>query len=258
MDIICRNLSDGGSLVYVWFYAMHTRMDIVAWDLHIPTKDIKSICAEVEEEVRRIERMGSCFIPDSELSGINASAPDCAVDISEELYQILSRCISYNRSTGGYFDVTASEGSITCVVDSLSLRDGSVARRRADVKINLSGFLKGYALDKAAAKFRMCGIRNALLNFGNSSVCGLGNHPEGEGWIVETLADDRFILKDTCLTTSGNAGREETKIINPLTGEAILGKGMVSVVTSTAEEGEVQSTVRFIKNNIKTFDIAIH
>ena len=251
MNAICRDLADGGSLVYVWFEAMHTRIDLVLWDRSIATEGVKAACAEIETEVRRIEKLGNCFDAESELSAINFAPSGTPILISEEMSEILSKCIDYNQSTGGYFDVTAMSGRKTKSVDNLSLNGQTVTRRQEDVKINLSGFLKGYALDKAVGILSKAGISNALLNFGNSSVYALGNHPQGEGWVVETAIGERFHLKNSCLTTSGNANEKRRHIIDPLTGNIVEGTGMVSVTTSTAEEGEVQSTVLFIRNNIE-------
>jgi thiamine biosynthesis lipoprotein len=165
------------------------------------------------------------------------------------MYDMLSRCIAYNESFEGYFDVTAITGRPSCTAANLELKNGAVMRNFDDVRINLSGFLKGYALDKVTEIFTCAGICNALISFGNSSVCALGNHPGGDGWKVETLTGKTYCLKNSCLTTSGNGDENRKHIINPLTGTLIEGKGMVSVVTTNAEEGEVQSTVKFIRNN---------
>ena len=60
----------------------------------------------------------------------------------------------------------------------------SVFFQQAGTTINLSGFLKGYALDKIREILKVHIIANALINMGNSSVLALGNHPVGTGWKV--------------------------------------------------------------------------
>ncbi len=254
MNTICRDLADGGSLVYAWFEAMHTRIDLVLWDRGVDVEAIKTICTEIEREVRRIEKLGSCFDPDSELFEINSAPSGISTSISEEMCEILSRCIDYNESSEGYFDVTAVAGRKTNTRDNLSLNGKSVVRKEEDIKINLSGFLKGYALDKAVEMVCKAGVSNALLNFGNSSIGALGNHPLGEGWIVATAMGERFHLKNNYLTTSGNENEKRRHIIDPLTGNVMEGKGMVSVITATAEAGEVQSTTLFIRKNTEKTD----
>ena len=241
-------LKDGSSLVYSWFEAMHTRMDIMLWDKE--KADLETVAENIMAEVMRIEQMGSCFLQESEVSAVNASEVGVPVRVSEELYQILFRSLEYNTCTEGYFDIAASIsiGGLRLNQKIRLENDCMVTRLHEDVRINLSGLLKGYALDRARAIMTGSSVRNGLLNFGNSSVAALGNHPHGEGWPVSTPGIE-YILHDECLTTSGNDSAQRRHIINPLNGTLLEGKGMVSVVTQTAEEGEVLSTVKFIKEH---------
>lgn len=248
-------LNDGSHLVYVWFEAMHTRMDLMLWD-DVAENDLFESAEAVYQEVARIERMGSCFLPDSEVSRINTSPVGESVTVSGELMEILTRCIGYNLSTGGLFDITASEELPGIGIQQklgLDPETHSVSRRFSQVRVNLSGYLKGYALDRAADIVR-ASVRNGLMNFGNSSVYAFGNHPGGSGWPVTTGEEPGpgYVLHNECLTTSGNSSDQRKHIINPLTGNMIEGKGMVSVLSRTAEEGEVMSTVSFIRNSIET------
>lgn len=248
MQHLHHNLKDGSSLVYSWFEAMHTRMDIMLWDKE--KADLEAVAENIMAEVVRIEQMGSCFLQESEVSAVNASEVGKPVKVSDELYQILDRCISFNISTQGYFDIAASQHLPGMSLDQkIRLeKDCMVSRLHDQVRINLSGYLKGYALDKALAIAEEASVGNGLLNFGNSSVAALGNHPHGEGWPVSTPGTE-YILHDECLTTSGNDSAQRRHIINPMNGTLLEGKGMVSVVTQTAEEGEVLSTVKFIKEH---------
>lgn len=248
MQHLHHNLKDGSSLVYSWFEAMHTRMDIMLWDKE--KADLEAVAENIMAEVVRIEQMGSCFLQESEVSAVNASEVGKPVKVSDELYQILDRCISFNISTQGYFDIAASQHLPGMSLDQkIRLeKDCMVSRLHDQVRINLSGYLKGYALDKALAIAEEASVGNGLLNFGNSSVAALGNHPSGEGWPVSTEKDE-YILRNECLTTSGNDSEQRRHIIDPTTGKLLEGKGIVSVVTSSAEDGEVLSTVKFIKEH---------
>lgn len=256
MDCICRDLGGDRRLVYAWFSAMHTRMDMVVWDDGMELETLKSACRRVEEEAGRIERMGSCFLKGSEVSKINMAPAGEPVEVSEELFCILDNCRRHCAETEGLFDVTVSQQLPGVPFDSkLRLQEDrrTVMRLKDGVKVNLSGYLKGYALDKAFVIVKESGIRNGLLNFGNSSVLAFGCHPQGDGWMVETVEGKSYSLHDECLTTSGNDTQQRRHIIDPHTGNIKEGKGMVSVITPTAEAGEVQSTVSFIRNNIKTY-----
>ena len=253
MQHLVSSLKDGGHLVYAWFEAMHTRIDLMLWDRTIDKETLLEVMKEIRSDVLRIENMGSCFISESELSSLNKAPVGTSVRLSDELYSILSRCTDHNKATEGFFDVAVSRDVPGLMLDEkIQLgADNMVARIRDEVYINLSGYLKGYALDRAVAKARNAHIGNGLISFGNSSIGAFGNHPNGKGWPVSTVQgnENEYHICDMFLTSSGNETEERTHIINPLTGELIRGKGMVSVMTGTAEEGEVLSTVTFIKNN---------
>lgn len=252
MEFLDRTFKDGGSLTYAWFEAMHTRMDLILWDEAVSISDLHSLCESVLEETVRIEGLASCFLPDSEISGINSSPVGCPVKTTAEMFSIIERCIAFNKSTGGLFDIAVSEEKPGVPLeDKLHLDKDtlSVTRLDAGTKLNLSGYLKGYALDKVAELVRLAGVSNALLSFGNSSIYAVGNHPGGEGWPVATLDGDEYVLHDECLTTSGNSREDRKHIIDPMTGRFVEGRSMVSVRTSTAEEGEVMSIAAFLKSN---------
>ena len=253
MQHLVSSLKDGASLIYAWFEAMHTRIDLMLWDKDISQNVVLGLIADIRDDVLRIERMGSCFIPQSELSSINSSPVGTSVEISEELHAILSRCIEHNKATDGLFDVAVSLDFPGIRLDEkILLETGNrVIRLKEGVYINLSAYLKGYALDRAVARVRSAHVANGLISFGNSSIAAFGNHPNGRGWPVSAAQgnEDDYLICDMFLTSSGNETEDRMHIINPLTGELIKGKGMVSVMSGTAEEGEVLSTVTFIKNN---------
>ena len=88
MDFICRELSGCRQLVYAWFEAMHTRIDLLVWDDMASVEDIRQLCQTAEEETARIEQMGSCFLPESEVSKINMTPVGESITISEEMYDM--------------------------------------------------------------------------------------------------------------------------------------------------------------------------
>ncbi len=253
MDFLDRVLQDGSSLSYAWFEAMHTRIDMMLWESTVSISDLHSICESIAEDTVRIERMASCFIPESEVSAVNSSPVGIPVRLTDEMFSILERCIGYNRTTEGLFDIAVSAEMPGVPLEEKILLDKetlSAVRLEENARLNLSGFLKGYALDRAVDAVRQAGVSNALISFGNSSIYAAGNHPGGKGWPVATSEGKDYTLFDQCLTTSGNSREDRRHIINPLTGRFVEGRSMVSVITSTAEEGEVRSTEAFLKKNI--------
>ena len=97
--------------------------------------------------------------------------------ISQSLYRMISLCTEYHKKTLGCFDVTIhSDNYNQDTIHSIHLypEAQSVFFQQAGTTINLSGFLKGYALDKIREILKVHIIANALINMGNSSVLALG------------------------------------------------------------------------------------
>ncbi len=235
-------------LLYAWFSAMHTRVDLVVHAGEERT-DLISIAGKTEKEISRIEAFANRFNKQSELSQVNRQAYNQAVPVSKELFSMLADCQQFHRQSSGYFDVTVnSMNSLAGGMNFLELDSAakSVKFHHRDLLLDLSGYLKGYALSKVVGLLRSGGIENALINFGNSSVYALGNHPHGKGWRINS--EDKGITSDLafcneCLTTSGFRENREWPVINPLTGTT-LGKGkQVSVLTSDSTVGEVVSKI---------------
>lgn len=243
---------------YAWFEALHTRVDLL---LLGSLSEVEFEVAEtaVRAELSAVEKLGNRFDPDSELSRAVRAAATHPVPLSPELYSLLARCLQANRDTGGLFDITVNSpdfypGLINRVKlledPSKSPRHGRLAFQSANYAqplpspmgegagvrpiLDLSGILKGYALERLRTLLPTFGIHDALVNLGNSSILSLGKNPSD-------------IPSGHCLTTSGNATPDRRHIRNPLTGEFITGQRTVSVTTANAIDGEILATVTFIQ-----------
>ena len=103
------------------------------------------------------------------------------------------------------------------------------------ITLDLSGILKGYALERLRALLPTFGITDALINLGNSSILSMGHNPSD-------------IPPGHCLTTSGNATPQRRHIRHPLTGEFVTGQRQISVTTTNAIDGEIASIVAFLQS----------
>lgn len=251
MDYIYRKVDDYG-IFYAWFEAMHTRIDLIMWDLGLKESDFCQISDKAKKEILRIEMFANCFNHESELSVINGTAVNKWTDVSKELCDILSNCISYYSQSGGLFDIAADmrlKGVHINEKYEVDMDNSRVRRLHEFTCLNLSGFIKGYALSSVIRQIIPSGLKNGMLSLGNSSIYCMGNHPHGEGWLVSNSSepDKKILLRDECLTTSGNFSDNRKHIINPITGNFVLGKHEISVITQDPEYGEVKSIVEFIK-----------
>lgn len=241
-----------GCLLYAWFSAMHTRVDILLYG-GCEEKQL-NIVRLIYEELHRLEQLAN-FYNDSELFQVNRKAFRGPVKISQELFDMISFCLLAHERTLGYFDIAVhSDGYCTETIHSINLssKDQAISFGIPGVKINLSGYLKGYAIEKIRGLLNKVGQRNALVNMGNSSVLAMGNHPYGEGWKVAfgnsvdlCNAENDIWLFNECLTTSGNDSEGRKHIIDPFTGQLIKGNRLVAVITDNGEEGEILSTALF-------------
>ncbi len=124
-----------------------------------------------------------------------------------------------------------------------------VRSRNSTVQLDLGGYAKGYALDRAAAILKQQGINNALINIGGN-VLALGahgkrpwrvgiQHPRKPGALA-TLA-----LQDgEAIGTSGDyqryfelGGKRYCHLIDPRTGHTVQGVQAVTILTHGIRAG---------------------
>ena len=239
-------------LSYSWFPAMHTRVDILLYGK--PEEDLQNIVAVISDTLTELEMTANFFDPSSELAKLNNIAHLKPTIVSPELFRMISLCRIFHEKTEGCFDITVqsnpynSETFQSLILDETN---STIYFSKQGVRLDLSGFLKGYALDKIKEILQNHSIDNALVNIGNSSVLALGNHPKGEGWKVSVPATGKeYLLKNECLTNSGNDTPDRIHIIDPRTGKYVEGQRTVSIITESGAEGEAFATMFFIKNQL--------
>ena len=245
-----------GGLLYAWFPSMHTRVDIMLCGRQ--GEDILlSVVDAVYKMLCRLEKMANYYDADSELAYLNRTASVHPQQVSHELYDMLTFCVDCYTRTAGCFDVTIHSADYTPnLIRSVQLspQERTLLFLQRGVTINLSGFLKGYALEKTRKLLQYYEVKDALINMGNSSVLAFGHHPLADGWkvgfgqgaVLNGRKPQELLLQNECLTTSGNDSHERKHIINPRNGKPVEGKREVAVVTDNGAIGEVLSTGLFV------------
>lgn len=271
---VYRSSHEGDGLFYAWFLSMHTRVDIILCSRKSEEELLLTV-NHIYDVLCQLEKTANYYDPTSELAYVNRMAATSPVVLSEELYAMIDLCLEYNIKTLGCFDITVLSNNYdrnTIHSVQLSAEERSVFFRQPGVTLNLSGFLKGYALEKIKSILKESMIENALINMGNSSVLALGNHPMGKGWKINfgwaanastntatdtattTAATDAsanadnpqsILLYNECLTTSGNESSQRKHIISPRSGEFVKGARQIAVVTADGSIGEILSTGLF-------------
>lgn len=249
-------LPEQGGVLYAWFSSMHTRVDLMLCGRQ-GKEVLWQVVVAVYNVLERLEKIANYYDPGSELACLNCTAACAPQVVSDEFCDMLSFCLSCYDRTVGCFDVTVSSDAyvpgVTIRQVHLILSERTLFFDRTGVRINLSGFLKGYALERVRQVLGQHQITDALVNIGNSSVLALGHAPQSEGWRVGFKQDrhggTEVLLCDECLTTSGNDSPQHKHIMNPHTGQLVEGKRQVAVVTADGSSGEVLSTALFVANS---------
>ena len=253
IQFLRKSQANGKNLLYAWFEAMHTRVDLLLY-AEVSHDDLEAIARSIQDETDRIEKKVNRFDSGSELYYLNkyASVQECPV--SEELVEMIGECLSFHSKTFGYFNITVNSfNNFRSGTDNIRLdtEKKTIFFQHSDIQIDLNGYVKGYALRTAAKILKDNQIHDALINFGNSSILAAGNNPYGEGWSVGMdpklkKNGNAITLFNECLTTSGNRLKNQRHIINPQTGKFVDKTATVSVVTSDPALGEILSTAFFI------------
>lgn len=215
-----------------------------------------AVAAAALGEVARLESILSRHDPAAELARVNREATARAVTLSVPLFEAIEDCLRWHHLTSGSFDVGLpdSGGVAAPLPDRLALDPGRRAVRFLDdrLAIDLGGYGKGLAIDRAGALVRSFGVASALLHGGTSSVLAIGRDPAGRPWPID-LRDpfdagappvDRVGLADRGLSSSAAfaAGGGRSDLIDPATGRPLDEEIAVAVEAPTATAAEVLST----------------
>lgn len=228
----------------------------------------------VEQFFHDFERRFSRFIPDSELSSLNASSGH-AQRVSHQMLLLLIEARRLHDLTGGVFDPTILTALETAGYDrsfddverysekppgpgqlpAHSFADVMIdepsrtATIPIGVRVDLGGIGKGFAIDRAAEMLKSAGP--SLISAGGD-LYGTGDGPYGDGWLIavtnpEGREVDRVVLHDEAVATSTVAlrtwqrgGRTMHHLIDPASGRpANNGTASVTVVARTATDADV-------------------
>jgi thiamine biosynthesis lipoprotein len=221
-------------------------------------EQLAAVAEAVLDEVERIDRLLSRFNPTSEIYRINRLAGRQDVLVDREVADLLALCQNAFARTRGAFDITATSQAsgrrqppgdvVYGVVDHTQVVEFDIERRLArfksrEVRLDLGGIGKGYALDRAAHILADHGIHRALLHGGTSSAIALGSDERGQPWRV---ACGKQLIELVNRALSCSATNEQQDIIDPRSGKAVQGKVLCAVIADTATEAEIWSTTAVV------------
>ncbi|MDL2208661.1 FAD:protein FMN transferase [Parabacteroides sp. OttesenSCG-928-O15] len=220
----------------------------------------EQIWAQLTDEIRAADRLMNKFNPESELYMVNSLFSMRPVAVSDALWDILTDCYRYYQLTSGYFDISLQDFSAVEFTES----EHSVFSSLKGLTLDLGGYGKGYALEKVRGILESHEVESALVNFGNSSVLGVGTHVYGDHWPIgiqdpQSGKDIGLIhLKDSSMSTSGNSPRNPAHVINPHTQAPYIGRQLVTVHAPNALDAEVLSTALLVMEKQERESVLSH
>ncbi|HUW25510.1 MAG TPA: FAD:protein FMN transferase [Gallionella sp.] len=234
----------------------------------------RQAAGEVLREFQRLHDMLHAWQP-SELSTLNtAFATGKSQDVTPELEAMLQDAAQLAHQSQGTFNpaigklielwgfhadefkpVQPDETQIATLVaanpqmNDIVFGQGAVESRNPAVQLDLGGYAKGYALDRAATLLKQRGVRNALINIGGN-ILALGQHGK-RAWRVgiqhprKSGALATLELHDgEAIGTSGDyqryfesGGKRYCHLIDPRTGYPVQGVQAVTVLTRGCRAG---------------------
>ena len=176
------------------------------------------------QAVRWLHWVDATFSPyreDSDVSRFGRGELTLA-DCAPELAEVLQACAAISARSGGYFTTTPGG------------------------TFDPSGYVKGWAVERAAAILTAAGSAEHCVNGGGDVQC-VGDRVWRIG-IADPLHQGRLALvvagRDFAVATSGVAERG-THIIDPHTGQPPAGLASVTVVGATLAETDAYATAAF-------------
>lgn len=228
------------------------------------------------EQVRRVERLMSTYLPESEISRLNAHGSQEAVGLSPDVLHVLHKAVEASELTGGAFDVTyaplrtlwraaerqnrmpgpeAMDQALAAVgYDKIVFEDGRVRFAAPGMEVDLGGIAKGYAIDLAAAALQEAGAEAGIVDVGGDLRLFGAPEPGGR-WRVAVRrppgVNKEFVLgvPACAVTTSGDyarwfevEGQHLSHIIDPRTGRSVAHMTSVTLVAPDATTADALAT----------------
>jgi FAD:protein FMN transferase len=205
-------------------HAEHVMGTVVSFDVPLSARHDGSLEAAVRW-LHWVDRVFSPYRPDSDVSRLaraEVTVDGCAPEVAE----VLTACAFVRDLSGGYF--TASPGG----------------------RFDPSGYVKGWAVERAASLLSRAGSADHLVNGGGDVQCA-GGRAAGEPWRVGIADPFRpaalalvVAVSDCAVATSGTAERGP-HIIDPFTGRPPSGLASLTVIGPSLALADAYATAAF-------------
>ncbi|WP_273447057.1 FAD:protein FMN transferase [Neolewinella agarilytica] len=232
----------------------------------ISAKDTSGLSFAVRQcfaKVDALEQSMSDYRSGSELNKLTGQTD--WQKVSPDLYTVLCFSKQLARHSKGAYDPTAGpltklwrrafrqqelpeEEDIFAARTQVQWKDLKTARkgwlrlRRSDIKLDLGGVAKGYALDVVGQLLQEAGFTAFLLDGGGDLLLGDCPPDQPDGWVIDFPgSQQKRSLKNIAVATSGDtyrflehAGRRYSHLIDPRTGYGVTHQAIITVIGPNA------------------------
>ncbi|MFV0314418.1 MAG: FAD:protein FMN transferase [Anaerotignum sp.] len=270
-------------------FAMDTIMQFTIYD-----ENGEQFLIDAEQEIRRLERLFSVTIEESEISNLNQNAGQGSIAVSEDTFKILQRGKEIGELTNQSFDIAISpivkawgfttdaqkhvpaEETIENLLlltnaDDLVLdQDETTAELlQVGMAVDLGGIAKGYTSDTITALLKEKGVTSGLFSLGGN-ISAIGTKPNGDKWkiaIENPIDANDYVglleVEDTSVITSGGYqryfeenGKRYHHIIDSKTGyPANSGLISVTIICDDGAKADGLSTALFVMGLDQAVDL---
>ncbi|NMH24684.1 FAD:protein FMN transferase [Flavobacterium solisilvae] len=231
-------------------------------------------------EIQRIEKLLTTFSNDSITAKINEMAGIQAVEVDDEVFQLIKRAQFISKITQGAFDI--SYGSLDKKFWNFDLQmtslpnpneakksvalinyeniildetNQTVFLKNKGMRIGFGGIGKGYAAEMAKKKLIEANVESGIVN-ASGDLSAWGFQENGEPWTIG-IADPNqknaifsaFKITNRAVATSGNYekfviinNKKYSHTIDPKTGYPVSGIKSVTILAENAEIADALAT----------------
>ena len=187
-----------------------------SWKLVTTEYVTDSLKQSIQNELNRIDLIASNYKTDSELSFINKSPTDQIINISDEMFTMLSFAEDLYIKTSGLYDITLGSliidegfGPMTSMSDDSIqvsskrfefISDSSIIKND-NFQFDLSSIAKGFAVDSVSKILLAAGKNNFLIDIGGEIIINGSKH--NQPWVIG-IQDPTSVNNSSIINIFGN------------------------------------------------------
>jgi thiamine biosynthesis lipoprotein len=249
--------------------------------------DGDALQADISAELAHVNALASTWLEDSQLAAFNASQSTDWIDVSFEFCQIVEQALEVCRLSNGAFDITVGplvnlwgfgpdrevwqppadqliEATMAVVgYDGLETNcsEPAMRKRNAAMYVDLSGWAKGFAVDRLAILLDEYALTDYLVEIGGE-IRVRGHNADEEDWAIAVEAPSTTArrphsvlrLSDVSVATSGDYrnyfdhdGQHYSHTIDARTGRPVdHDLAAVTVVDASAAFADAMATALLV------------